>query len=75
MSGELVTREQVQRIERACRVLGLYPDSAGMMLATARVGGSQAPYGYLLLSRTQAEALLSLMARFHRGEALEQAQA
>lgn len=75
MSGELVTREQVQRIERACRVLGLYPDSESLQRATSRVGGSGAPYGYLLLTRDQASALLSLMARFHRGEALEQAQA
>ncbi|HEX2673441.1 MAG TPA: hypothetical protein VHM25_21315 [Polyangiaceae bacterium] len=55
MSGDLVTREQVRRIERACRVLGVYPDSEGVRIATALVGGSRAPYGYLLLTRDQYE--------------------
>jgi hypothetical protein len=75
MAGELVTRDQVRRIERAIKVLGVYPDSVGVRAATSRVGGSQAPYGYLLLTRAQAGALLALMAKFHRGEPMQDAQA
>ena len=64
MPDALLTAEQVVGIEELIRQIGVDPDSSSVMAAQMRVGGTSAPYGYLVLTRSQALAMIVLMTRY-----------
>lgn len=74
MAGQLITSEQVTEIEALAQRIGVDIDSESVVMATERVGGSSAPYAYLLLTRSQALALIMLMSTYIRARERDHAQ-
>ena len=60
----MLTRGQLQAIDTLIDDLGLPADGTGMCEAQRRLGASEQPYGYRLMTREQADLLLSLLRNY-----------
>jgi len=60
----LVTSTQMVLIVGLMNEIGIGPDDPGMLGAQLRVHGPDTPYGYGLLTREQATALIGMMSQF-----------
>lgn len=60
----MVTADQMVTIVGLMNEIGIGPDDPGMLGAQLRVKGPDTPYGYGLLTREQATALIGMMSQF-----------